>query len=144
MPEFDRERAQMAAGRIFDRHGIRAEWCQLMGRPGWPELARGHWYRVVDFDTANDVVTLETQEAESEIPYSALKASRDIPEKATVLIRSTLASPSPGIPETTHQAVCPKGHEMGGAHPKKDLPLSCADCGGREFEWEFESSGGAS
>ena len=129
------ERAARATGRIFNRHGVHAEWCRLQGPPEQPGLRRAVWYRVVDFDPRSDLVTLDVEgEERTVVAYSLLKSSRDLPEKATVFSPSTFGPPGTKM---VYRAVCPKGHEMGEVYPK-NVPLACADCHGREYDWESE------
>ena len=134
------ERTARAAGRIFDRHGVRAEWCRLKGSPDQPGLKRGFWHRVADFDSLTNLVTLDVNGKERTVPYSLLKPSRDLPEKATVFSPSTFVPRGTEIAEAVYVAVCPEGHKIGEVHPKEGIPLACADCHGREYDWEWERS----
>ena len=107
------ERRSGAHTRILHRHLIRAEWLRLKGPPEQQTLKRGVWYRLVDFETRSDLVTLFVAGEERTLAYSLLKPRRDIPEKATVFSPSTLSTPKMGFDVMTYVAVCPKGHEVG-------------------------------
>ena len=137
MPTND-ERRSGAPGRIFDKHRIRAEWLRLKGPPEQQTLKRGVWYRLVDFDTWSDMVIVDVDGEERTLAYSLLKARRSEPQRATVFSPSTPSIQKMGFDVMTYVAVCPKGHEMGEVNPVEDVPLTCADCGGREWEWESE------
>ena len=122
-----------------ERRKPRGAGClRLKGLPEQPPLKRGVWYPLTDFDTRSDLVTLDVDGEERTLAYSFLKARRDKPERATVFSPSTLSTPKMGFDVMTYVAVCPKGHEMGEVNPVEPVPLACADCGGREWEWDFE------
>ena len=129
------DRAESAARQLSDRYGVRAEWARLKGSPEQSPLARGRWHRIVDYDPARDLVTLEVGGSELETACSLLKLARDLPEKGVVY--DDFIWQEPGS-QMTYVFVCPKGH----AHPNVDLrshQIRCNECQS-DYQWEHEKS----
>ncbi len=98
-------------------------------------VQRGRWYRIADYDRPSDLVTLgDVDGDELQVPYSRLKLSRDVPEKAVVYNTSTFES-TPGA-EMVYVAVCPKGHRIPDVS-LKDEQIHCHECT-RDYECEHE------
>src|SRR4026207_637565 len=127
------DRAESAARRLFDRYGVRAEWARLKGSPEQSPLERGRWHRIVDYDGARELVTLEVGGSQVDMACSLLNFARNLPEKGVVYHDARWQVPGSQI---TYVFVCPKGHSQ----PDVGLQahqIRCNECQ-RDYQWERE------
>ncbi len=132
MVEFSRE--QLAAFRLFDRCGVRAEWAWLKKRGTGGPVGGCRWYRIRDYDPRTDLVTLAAEGGEHLVACSLLAFEKGAPTKITVYPIAPWGEPPAAMME--YRGVCPMDHDFGPVLPHiKGLPITCPECG-YERDWQ--------